>query len=505
MKRFIFVGLAIVLVLALGFTYVISRNNQGEFKTPPPVVQTNVTQPSVLDLSQLDKEQLQALITAAGQNAIKAAIKRAAPSVVQIEVIKESKFFDPFEEFFSDPFFKRFFGEPPFRFPEKQIQRSIGSGFVIDFEGKKYLLTNHHVVEGATSIRVTFPEGTIFNAELVGGDEMLDVAVVRLKNPDRDIPSVELGDSDAVEIGDWVVAIGNPLGLQHTVTAGIISALHRDVPKPNNVGSFRDMIQTDAAINPGNSGGPLVDAQGRVIGINTAIILYSEGIGFAIPINSVKKILSQLIGTGKVTRAWLGISIQDLTPELAQQFGVTEGVLVADVIAGSPSAGILQRGDVILSVNGQRVKSVTQLQELIMFKAVGERVGLEIVRDKQTLTVEVTLGERPSEAALAGQEEEQPQQQQAAEKFGLKVQPNSKELAQQLGLSTSQGVVIVDVAPGSKAYWAGLQRGDVILEINRMPINTLEDWNKIIAELMEEAGAILTIMRGNRAQFVPLR
>jgi len=242
-----------------------------------------------------------------------------------------------------------------------------------------------------------------------------------------------------------------------------------------------------------------------VIGINTAIILYSEGIGFAIPINSVKKILSQLISTGKVTRAWLGISIQDLTPELAQQFGVTEGVLVADVIAGSPSVGILQRGDVILSVNGQKVKSVTQLQELIMFKAVGERVSLEIVRDKQMLTVEVTLGERPSEAALAGQEEEQQSQQEAVEKFGLKVQPNSKELAQQLGLSTSQGVVIVDVTPGSKAYWAGLQRGDVILEINRMPINTLQDWNKIMAELREDAGAILTIMRGNRAQFVPLR
>jgi len=512
MKKSILISLAVVLILAIGFVLVISRHN-AELSPPeqvvanpkpetlsPGTIEAEVQpQPALVpersDLSQLTKDQLQSLITAAGQNAIKAAIKRAGPAVVQIEVTKEGA--SPFW-FFEDPFFKRFFGEPPFQ--ERRMERALGSGFVIEFAGKKYILTNNHVVEGATSIRVTMPQGKTFHAELIGGDEMLDVAVLNIAV--QDLPTVELGDSSKVEIGDWAIAIGNPLGLQHTVTAGIISALDRDVPKPDGQGYFRSMIQTDAAINPGNSGGPLVNALGQVIGINTAIVLGSEGINFAIPINSVKQILPQLIEKGKVTRAWLGVQIQDLTEDLALQFGVepSEGVLIADVLRGAPAEGKLQRGDIVLSVNGQKVRNVDELQQAIMFKRVGEEVTLEVIRSRQKMTVKVTLGERPGEAALMRKPQEEP-----LSKFGITVQENSPEMAEKLGLGTTQGVIIVDVAPGSKAYWAGLQQGDVILEVNRQPINSVEDWNRIVGELKEEASPVLTIMREGRTFFVPLR
>ena len=454
---------------------------------------------TALDLKGLTKEQLQALIVAAGQDVIKQAIRAVGPAVVQLTVTMEKEFYHPFEHFF-DPFFKRFFGEIPF--PKKQVERAIGSGFFFDYQGKKYILTNNHVVEGATSIEITLPDGRSFPGEVVGRDPELDVAVVKPRRAVAELPVARLGDSSKLEIGDWVIAIGNPLGLQHTVTAGIISALDRTVPKPGGQGYFYHMIQTDAAINPGNSGGPLVDATGTVIGINTAIVMNSEGLNFAIPINRVKQVLPQLITTGKVTRAWLGIYIRDLTPDLAQYFGVEpgEGVLVNDVVPGSPADGILKRGDVILSVNGQEVHNTDELQQAIMFRQVGETVSLEIIREGQRMTVKVTLGERPSSAELARQPAregiggEEGGGGEPIQKFGLTVRPNSPELARELGLSTSYGMVIIAVEPGSAAYWAGLEQGDVILEVNRQPVNTTAEWNALVSQIKEGEQVLLTVM-----------
>nr|BAL59169.1 protease Do [Candidatus Acetothermum autotrophicum] len=483
---------------------------------PAPVVLAQAPTPAApsTDLfAQLTKEQIEQLIVAAGQNAVKTAIKKAGPAVVQLEVIKQSSIRSPFEDFFDDPFWRRFFGEP--FGPQRGIERSLGSGFVIDYQGQRVIITNNHVVQNATSIRITLPEGRTLEGELIGGDAFLDVAVVRPKGPKVDeLPTVELGDSDKIEIGDWAIAIGNPLGFEHTVTAGIISALHRDFPKPDGSGTFQDMIQTDAAINPGNSGGPLLDALGRVIGINTAIAVNAEGINFAIPINAALRVLPSLITSGKVTRAWLGVVIQELTEEIAPGFGVEpySGVLIADVRPDGPSYGILQRGDIVLSVDGKPVKRVVELQQEIMYRPVGSRVQLEIVRNGARQTVEVTLGERPSEQALMGTMPGTPGQPipqgQGVEKFGLKVQALTPELAKQLNFpSTAEGVVIAEVQPGSRAFWAGLQVGDLIIEINRQPVKSLDDWNKLVSELPDDARLVLTIIPrgGGSARFVPLR
>lgn len=484
-----------------------------EQRAPVILAQATTPQAPSTDLfAQLTKEQIEQLIIAAGQNAVKAAIRKAGPAVVQLEVIKQSSVRSPFDELFDDPFWRRFFGEP--FGPERGIERSLGSGFVTEFQGQKIIITNNHVVQGATSIRITFPDRRSVEGELVGGDAFLDVAVVRLKDPTaHELPTVELGDSDKVEIGDWAIAIGNPLGFQHTVTAGIISALHRDFPKPDGSGQFQDMIQTDAAINPGNSGGPLLDAQGRVIGINTAIAVNAEGINFAIPINAALRVLPSLLATGKVSRAWLGVVIQELTDEIAQQFGVEpeSGVLIADVRPDGPSYGILQRGDIVLSVDGKPVKRVSELQQEIMYRPVGSKVQVEILRNGTRQTVEITLGERPSEQALMGplSVPNQPiPQGQGIEKFGLKVQAVTPEIARQLNLpSTAEGVVVAEVQPGSRAFWAGLQVGDLVIEINRQPIKSLDDWNKLVSELPDDARVVLTIIPrgGGSARFVPLR
>lgn len=481
---------------------------------PAPVMLAQAPTSATDLFAQLTKEQIEQLITAAGQNAIKTAIKRAGPAVVQLEVIKQSSGRSPFEDFFDDPFWRRFFGEPFDR--NQRIERSLGSGFITEFQGQKIIITNNHVVEGATSIRITLPDGRTLDGELVGGDAFLDIAVVRPKAPNAsyELPTVELGDSDKIEIGDWAIAIGNPLGFQHTVTAGIISALHRDFPKPDGSGQFQDMIQTDAAINPGNSGGPLLDALGRVIGINTAIAVNAEGINFAIPVNAALRVLPSLLASGRVTRAWLGVVIQELTEEIAQPLGVEpySGVLIADVRPDGPSYGILQRGDIVLSVDGKAVKRVFELQQEIMYRPVGAQVQLEILRGGARQTVEVTLGERPSEQALLGTPPSVPSQplpqDQGIEKFGLKVQALTPQIARQLSLpSTAEGVVIAEVQPGSRAFWAGLQVGDLIIEINRQPVKTLDDWNKLVSELPEDARVLLTIIPrgGGSARFVPLR
>jgi serine protease Do len=550
MKRFLLISSSLLMVLSLGLALVLSQggltpmmknppslsgagneaqaaaakkpSNGTDFLRPepeaqPPALTTepelDVPAASVLPaFAELSKEALDQLIIAAGENAIKHAIQRVGPAVVKIEVVKQgSTSRNPFRDFFNDPFFRRFFGNPDNTPPSTT---ALGTGFAVEYQGQKYIFTNNHVAGNTSSIRVVFPDGKTVEAEFVGGDEFTDLAVIRLKNPDGHVlPVAELGDSDAIEIGDWAIAIGNPLGFQQTVTAGIISALERDVPKPDGNGYFRDMIQTDAAINPGNSGGPLVNSKGQVIGINTAIALNSEGIGFAIPINTAKRILPPLVAKGRVQRAWLGVQVQDLTDELAAQFGLSakEGVLIADTIKNGPSAGILQTGDIVLSVNEERVTTVKSLQDQIMYRAVGEKVQLEILRNGQRTTVEVTLGERPAESAInpetptpEGQSEGQ--SGPALEKWGLQVQANSKELAEQFRRDTTEGVVVTQVRPGSRAYWANLQPGTLILAVNLRPVRTVEEWNERVGPMSEGEGVVLTIkpVGSNITRFVAL-
>ncbi|MBC7318541.1 Do family serine endopeptidase [Candidatus Bipolaricaulota bacterium] len=439
-------------------------------------------------------QDVQEAIAASGQAAIKAAIARVAPAVVKIEATRRVSTWWDF--FFQDPFLRRFFGEP------ESTQTSLGSGFVVEYAGKKYILTNYHVVEQAISIVVTAQSGESWPAQVVGTDELLDLAVLSVDG--ADLPAAPLGDSDALEIGDWVIAIGNPLGFSHTVTLGIVSALNRDVPKPDGSGYYRRMIQTDAAINPGNSGGPLVNAYGEVVGMNTIIARQTstgiavEGINFAVPINEIKLALAQIVEKGRVTRAWLGVYIQDVLPGMERQLGVREGALISEVVPNSPAdkAGI-RAGDVIVAVDGEKIRNTNDLQMAIMYRKPGERVTVTLVRDKQTISVEVVLEERPEEAPEA-------RGSQGITKFGLTVQDVTAELRERYGLPQENGVVVVNVEPGSRAYWGGVQVGDLIVEINRQPVSSVSDWNRIVSQLSEEDDVLLTVIREGRRRFLIL-
>jgi len=435
---------------------------------------------------------VQEAIAASGQAAIKAAIARVAPAVVKVEATRRVSTW--WDQFFQDPFFRRFFGEPE--------TTSLGSGFVVEYAGQKYVLTNYHVVENATSIVVTAQSGDSWPAQVVGTDDLLDLAVLRVDG--ADLPAAPLGDSDALEIGDWVIAIGNPLGFSHTVTLGIVSALNRDVPKPDGSGYYRRMIQTDAAINPGNSGGPLVNAYGEVVGMNTLIARQTstgiavEGINFAVPINEIKLALAQIVEKGRVTRAWLGVYIQDVIPGMEKQLGVREGALVTEVVPNSPAAKAgIRAGDVITAVDDQKIRNSNDLQMAIMYRRPGERVTVTLVRDKKALVLSVILEERPEEspsAAVPG-----------ISRFGITVQDLTPELKSRYGIARESGVVVVAVEPGSRAYWAGLQAGDLIVEVNRQPVSSTSDWNRIISQIGEDEEVLLTVIRAGRTRFLLLR
>lgn len=437
-------------------------------------------------------EGVQEAIAASGQAAIKAAIARVAPAVVKVEATRRVSTW--WDQFFQDPFFRRFFGGPE--------TTSLGSGFVVEYAGQKYVLTNYHVVENATSIVVTAQSGDSWPARVVGADDLLDLAVLRVDG--ADLPAAPLGDSDALEIGDWVIAIGNPLGFSHTVTLGIVSALNRDVPRPDGSGYYRRMIQTDAAINPGNSGGPLVNAYGEVVGMNTLIArrtptgIAVEGINFAVPINEIKLALAQIVEKGRVTRAWLGVYIQDVIPGMERQLGVREGALVTEVVPNSPAAKAgIRAGDVITAVDDQRIRNSNDLQMAIMYRRPGERVTVTLVRDKKALVLNVILEERPEEgrsAAVPG-----------ISRFGITVQDLTPELKSRYGIARESGVVVVAVEPGSRAYWAGLQAGDLIVEVNRQPVSSTLDWNRIISQIGEDEEVLLTVIRAGRTRFILLR
>ncbi|NPA48755.1 MAG: DegQ family serine endoprotease [Thermodesulfobacteria bacterium] len=419
--------------------------------------------------------------------------KKAGPAVVFVQVekvmVRRGPAMEPFPfgspfDFFGEDFFERFFGH---RFPRKFRQMGAGSGFIISKDG--YILTNNHVVANADKVKVKLADGREFEAKIVGTDPASDVAVLKIDA--QNLSVLPLGDSDKIQVGEWVLAIGNPFGLTQTVTVGVISAKGR-----SGVGitDYEDFIQTDAAINPGNSGGPLVNLRGEAIGMNTAIFTRSGGymgIGFAIPINMVKIITEQLIKTGKVTRGWLGVVIQELNEDLAKSFGLErpEGALVTEVAEGSPAAKAgLKPGDIIVEYNGKPVKNVAELRTMVALTPPGTKVKMVVIRKGKRKVLEVTIGTQPQSLALmTGQDE-------FLKKLGLEVRPLTPELAEQFGYGVNEGVIITGVAPGSPAAMAGLKPGMLIEEVNHQKVRNMEEFARALAQ-SKKAGRILFLVR----------
>ncbi len=424
--------------------------------------------------------------------------REASPAVANISTVKTVEgrgrvfdhFFksprggnDPFDQFF-DRFFDQF-QEREFR------QRSLGSGFIIDKEG--YIVTNHHVIKDADSIVVKLEDGKEYDAEIIGTDSSTDLALIKI-DAETDLPFLKLGDSDLIEVGEWVLAIGNPFGLDHTVTSGIVSAKGRFI----GAGQYDDFLQTDASINPGNSGGPLLDMDGMVVGINTAIVAGGDGIGFAIPASMAKNIIRHLRESGAVIRGWLGVGIQDLDSELKNYYGIDRGVLVTEVFSGQPAeeAGI-KNNDIILSVNGEKVDSSRSLSRTVSGLPVGEKAVLEIFRDGKTRKIEVTIGKR-SDDPLA--ESMQPQTQTS--ELGIYITGITPEMAERLNMREARGVIVENVEAGSIGARAGIRVGDVILEANRTPVTNSADFSRIIGELGENEPIQLFIRRAQRGFMV---
>jgi len=429
--------------------------------------------------------------------------KKVQPSVVNVTTEKTVTM-KPWGDRFGEDFFKgspfedffRGFGFSP-REKEKEYrhkQRGGGSGVIVDKEG--YILTNNHVIEGADKIKVKLNDGREFTATMKGQDSRTDLAVLQIKA--KDLPVATLGDSDSLEVGEWAIAIGSPFGLEHTVTVGVISAKGRS---GLGTGTYEDFVQTDASINPGNSGGPLINIDGEVIGINAMIIQPGTGIGFAIPINMAKQILSDLIKTGKVVRPWLGITVQDLTQEMMEHFKVKEkeGVLVGQVYpgTGAEKAG-LASGDIIKSVDDKAIKSVGELIKEIQKKRVGQKVKLGIIRDGKPIALEVTTSSMPDKPEAAKDKDKE-----IEETLGAKVQELTPQLASRYRVSgVKQGVIVLGVEDGSLADEIGFQEGDVILEINRKKIETLKDFEKAMKEASVEKGILFQIHRKGSSFYI---
>ncbi len=390
---------------------------------------------------------------------------------------------NPFGEFFG-PFGNR---------PEGKRQ-GVGSGFVISKEG--YILTNNHVVEEADSIKVKLAGGKELEGRVAGRDPKTDLALVKIDGA-ADLQPLKLGDSDALKVGAWVVAVGSPFGLEQTVTAGIVSDKGRVIGS----GPYDDFIQTDASINPGNSGGPLINMQGEVVGINTAIIASGQGIGFAIPINMAKEIASQLQRKGHVTRGLLGVGIQDMTPELARSFGLAEakGALVARVVAGGPAdkAGI-KPGDVIVKFNGQAVADGKDLSRIVASTPAGRTVTVAVMRDGKALEFQATIGEMEKEKASATANDS------SRQSLGVSVQNLTPRIAGELGISGNDGVLVAGVEPGSAAAGAGIRTGDVIREVNRKAVRDVDDFIQKLEKVRGGDSVLLLIERERGTLFVPV-
>lgn len=434
--------------------------------------------------------------------------EKLGPSVVNVyttQVVKTPT--TPHDYFFNDPevpeMFKRFFGLPsPYGAPgeQREMKRtSLGSGIIASEDG--YIITNNHVVENADAINIKLSSSEEYEAEIIGRDPKTDLALIKIK-ADRKLPAVTFGDSDKLRVGDWVLAIGNPFGFEQTVTAGIVSGKGRSLGN----GPYENFIQTDASINPGNSGGPLFNVEGDMVGINTAIYSRSGGnigIGFAIPVSMAKNIIDQLKEHGTVTRGWLGVMIQQVTPELAQQFKLEKpiGALIGEVSPGSPAdkAGI-KAGDVILEYNGKEITQMSMLPAMVAQTPVGNKATVTLVRKGGKKNVTVEIAKLDEEQAAAGGPTGR-----VNESLGLALQTLTPDLAKSLGIEEKQGVIVTAVAPNSPAAEAGMRRGDLILEINQMAVKDLETYNKTLEKI--EKGSIVSffIKSKGHTRFVALR
>ena len=435
--------------------------------------------------------------------AFRSVAKKVSPAVVFIKVEKEvsnkgaTEFLSPF----NDDFLRRFFGNPqqfqnPHHAPQKRKQVGQGSGFLISSDG--YILTNNHVAGDADTVSVQLLDGREYKAKIVGTDPGSDLAVIKID--ESNLPFLKLGSSEKLEVGDWVLAVGNPFGLSHTLTAGIVSAKGRSGIGLND---YEDFIQTDAAINPGNSGGPLVNLDGEVVGINSAIFSRSGGymgIGFAIPIDMAKEIKNQLIEHGEVKRGRIGIYIQDMTKDLADSFGLDEvtGILVTQVMEDSPAEDAeLKQGDIILEIDGDKVDKVANFRNRIALTAPGTMVKLTILRDGEQETIKVKIGEMNSANAQSNSSTGK------LPKLGLELQQLTPDLAERLGYEGEEGVLIASVESGSLADRAGISRGSLILEIDRQPVTSVKQAKKLLQ--VEKKTHLFLLRQGDGTRYVAIK
>jgi serine protease Do len=443
-----------------------------------------------------------------GKNFVEIA-KSVKPAVVNIAASRSGKSGEgPHGSPLDDPFFRKFFGDEFFKrdAPQREPrERGQGSGVIVEANG--LIITNNHVVSKADEIRVFLSDKREFKGKLIGTDTKTDIAVVKIEA--TGLPTVPWADSDQLEVGEYVLAVGSPFGLTQTVTMGIVSAVGR---ASMGIAEYEDFIQTDAAINPGNSGGALVNVRGELVGINTAIFSQSGGnmgIGFAVPSNLSRTVMDQLVRTGKVVRGWLGVAIQDLSAELAAQFGIsdTKGVLVSDVMEDSPAkkAGF-ERADVIVEYDGKSMDSPTHLRNAVAQTPIGKKVSVKLIRDKKPKTIEVTIVEQPKSLGQPGTEETRESAAPTGILSDIDVRELNEELASRYGLKASdRGVVVIRVKSGSTAEEMGVREGDLILEVNRKPVSTLKSYEQAASGLAKDQAVLLLLKRKGQAIYLTLR
>lgn len=436
---------------------------------------------------------------------LSALANQVRPTVVNIRTTKVVNRKDLYQRFYGpqeeggpfEDFYKKFFEN----MPEKEMeQRSLGSGFIISQDG--YILTNNHVIAGAEEILISLSDDEEYRANVIGKDDKTDIALIKIDAGDKKLPGALLGNSDTLEIGDWVIAMGNPFGLGHTLTQGIVSAKARII----GAGPYDNFIQTDAAINPGNSGGPLLDMNGHVVGINTAIVASGQGIGFAIPINMVKQILAELKETGEVSRGWLGVAIQQVTPELARAVDLDEarGAMVTIVYPGDPadSAGV-QKGDIILELNSQSIKDPHGLTRLVGNLKPGSEITIVVWRGSKVIELSTTLKKRDEEH-VAGFGQDMDKNVETKDKLGLTIVDITPDIASKYSLKDAGGVLVIDIDSESSSVKSDIQRGDIIKEINRHEITDMRDYLAMLENVKKGQTVLLLIIRNSRPLYIAM-
>ena len=488
--------LTAALLLVIGvFVGLVLSSHVGVISTAP--AKSQVSSKSIDILTQLSEAQSEV-----------AAV--ATPSVVNISTTRLIKSRDevPFD-LFDDPFFRRFFGDqvPQPNVPKEHKEQSLGSGVIVSEDG--YIVTNNHVIEKAQEIKVLLSNKRDYKAKLIGADPKTDIAVIKIEA--KGLTALPWGDSNRLKVGEIVFAIGNPFGLNQTVTMGVIGAVGRA-----NVGiaDYEDFIQTDAAINPGNSGGALINARGELIGINTAILSRTggyQGIGFAVPSSMARQVMDSLVKFKKVVRGWLGVSIQEVTSDLADEFGVKDlkGALVSGVMKGSPAekAGIKQ-GDVILQFNGKTVEDTGHLRNMVSQTPIGTTVKVRVLRDKKEIEAEVVIAELPKKIGdgPSRPDDSSEEGEESGALTGLVVRELTPDIARRLGVDPQEkGVVAVKVDADSRLYEAGIRPGDIFLQINQKNISTMEDYKQAVARLKAKDRVLLLIRRKSEDLFVTVR